>query len=215
MKITQTADKSSTLYSSQFEEHYHSVNGAVSESLHIFIDAGFNFIDKNEINVLEIGFGTGLNAILTYEQAKLSEKIIFYDAIELYPAEFDVIKKLNFHETANINNEVFLQMHKLSWNEKHKITQDFIFRKVQNDLLKIDFANKYDLIYFDAFSPETQPEMWTEKVFTKIYNSMNTGGILTTYSSKGIVKQALRNSGFTVKRLPGPKGKRHILRAVK
>lgn len=215
MKIIQTADKSQTLFSSKFNEHYHSINGAVNESVHIFLNAGFDYLNKQDIKILEVGFGTGLNAFLTITHVKQKSIKVHYDAIELYPVDMETVKQLNYTQILNFDNEIFLDLHKLSWNKTHKINDNFTINKIHNSLISTSLTNKYDLIYFDAFSPETQPEMWTTEVFTKLYNNMNNAGVLTTYSSKGIVKRALRDSGFLVKRLPGPKGKRHILRAIK
>jgi len=216
LKIETTKDGSHTIYNQIFDEHYHSINGAFAESMHIFIEAGFNFCNNQNINIFEVGFGTGLNAILTLIEAKKTNKKVDYFAIEKYPINENLVKDLNYFQFIDkeyIN--IFLEVHKTTWNQKNVITNNFSLTKIDGDLIDFIPENKYDIIYFDAFSYEKQPELWTESIFTKIYNSLNNNGILVTYSSKGIIKQNLRNSGFEVKRLPGPKGKRHILRAIK
>ncbi len=214
VKFVLTNDDSHTLFSFAFNEHYHSVYGAVSESMHIFINAGFNYITKKNINILEIGFGTGLNAALTYKENMNHNKNIYYEAVELYPLDIEIIKELNYFNSSISINKIFKNIHNVSWNKQHKIGSSYILKKIKANLLDYDFTNKFDLVYFDAFAPERQPEMWTKEVFAKIFEAMNKNGILVTYSAKGTVKQALRSAGFNVKRLPGPKGKHHIIRAI-
>lgn len=210
--IVETADGSFTLKNNIFNESYHSVNGAISESVHVFINTGFNFCNKNKIRIFEVGFGSGLNAILTLLEAEKQNKKVDYVAIEKYPINIEIINTLNYKTL--LNSEYFDSLHNCSWNSTYKITPYFSFLKIQDDLTRFEFKTKFDLIYFDAFSFETQPEMWSLEVFNKIINSLDDNGALVTYSSKGIVKQNLRKAGFVVKRLPGYK-KRHILRAMK
>ncbi|RLD49537.1 MAG: SAM-dependent methyltransferase [Bacteroidetes bacterium] len=208
-----TADNSPTLYVPELNEHYHSVNGALQESIHIFINAGLKHIQKEKINILEVGFGTGLNAVLTFSENKKLKKNINYETIEKYPLSADIIEDLinnNFTEP-----EITEQIHKIPWEQEVKISDNFCIKKIKTDLKKYTPEKLFDLIYFDAFAPEKQPELWTEKIFKKIYDATKQNGILVTYSAKGTVKQALRAAGFSVKRLPGPKGKRHMVQAVK
>jgi len=208
-----TADQSPTLYLSELDEHFHSINGALQESLHIFINAGLKQIKKNNINILEIGFGTGLNAVLTYDEATLSKQKILYETIEKYPLPINIIEDLladNFPE-----KNIAIQIHKAKWGKKVKISDNFHLKKVKTDLKNFIPNNYYNLIYFDAFAPDKQPDLWTEDIFVKLYNATKKNGILVTYSVKGTVKQALRNAGYFVKRLPGPAGKRHMLQAIK
>lgn len=217
MKRKKTDDNSHTIYSEQFKEHYHSTHGAKSESLHIFINAGLQHLLLKSINILEVGFGTGLNALLTFDEAEKSNLTINYTAIEKFPVAIDLIKELNYGNIiGNKYNEIFSQLHTCSWEKEIPIRSHFSITKKLIDLKNYSPPKNYfNLIYFDAFSPETQPELWSQGIFAKLFASLKTGGILTTYSSKGIVKNNLRNAGFTVKRLPGPKGKRHILRAIR
>ena len=208
-----TADKSPTLYLPELDEHYHSVNGARQESLHIFINAGLKQLKKDKINILEIGFGTGLNAILTFLNTKNTKQNIYYEAIEKFPLSADIIKNLladNFPE-----KEIAEEIHRTDWKKAITISDNFILKKIKIDLTDYVPEKTFDLIYFDAFSPDKQPELWTEEIFTKLCKATNKNGILVTYSAKGTVKQALRNAGYFVKRLPGPAGKRHMVQAIK
>ena len=208
-----TADNSPTLYHPDLDEHYHSINGALQESMHVFINAGLKEITKDKISILEIGFGTGLNALLTFTENLNVKKEIYYEAIEKFPLSTEMIKILQ--QSHIFNSVISRQIHRAVWEKKIKISNHFTLKKIQTDLLDYQPTQTFDLIYFDAFAPEKQPELWTEEIFTKLYEATNQNGILVTYSAKGIVKQALRDAGFFVKRLPGPKGKRHMVRAVK
>lgn len=215
-KIIKTLDNTDTLYSEHFKEHYHSVNGAIEESLHVFINAGLRACNKNTIHIFEVGFGTGLNAYLTLLDSITISKTIFYTAVELYPLDKEIVSKLNYSELLGINkSDLFQKLHSCNWEKQVKISNTFYLRKLDADFNKIELNTTYDLIFFDAFSPEVQPELWSLKNFQKLYNALNTNGILTTYSSKGFVKQNLREAGFIVKRLAGPKGKRHMVKAFK
>ena len=214
--IIKTADGSQTIKRIDIDEHYHSVNGALQESLHVFIDNGFRHISGNKISIFEVGFGTGLNAMLTFIEAEKSNKIVDYTAIELYPVNEEIFTQLRYAEMLNINsNKYFLPLHTCEWNKSVKLSDNFIFTKLNIDLIKYNDNKLFDLIYFDAFSSEKQCELWTKSVFEKMFAILNTGGVLVTYSAKGEVKRNLRDSGFTVKRLSGINGKRHILRATK
>lgn len=211
-----TEDGSHTLYMPELDEHYHSVYGAVQEAIHVYINAGLNYSSRKEINVLEAGFGTGLNTFLTYIEAEKQNKLINYTSVELYPLEKEIVGNLNYSETLNHKDtKVFASLHKAPWNEETKISNQFILNKIQADLTKYYFTGIYDVVYYDAFAPEVQPELWSVDIFKRIYDSMRPGGILTTYCVKGIVKRALLDCGFTIERLPGPPGKREMLRATK
>ncbi len=217
IEIKKTKDGSHTLYVPELDEHYHSAFGALQESMHVFIDAGLIFFDqKKEINILEVGFGTGLNALLTAIESR--DQQIIYWGIEAFPLENEVIQKLNYPQliTKDGSNLIFDGIHRAEWGKEIKITEAFSLTKHH---LKIQNAelpeNHFHLVYFDAFAPDVQPELWTGEVFKKMYTTLKPGGILVTYSSKGLVKQNLRAVGFSVKRLPGPSGKKHMLRAEK
>lgn len=217
MRIISTADGSHTLESSIEGECYHSTNGAIQESQHVFIDAGLRFVQNNQLNILEIGFGTGLNALLTMLETELTGRSVYYEAVEKYPIPIDIVKQLNYDNILCINrNQQFQQLHTSDWDRTITLTDRFILKKCRTDLLSyFPSCSDFNLVYFDAFSPNTQPELWSVEVFSTIYQHMRNGGVLVTYSSKGLVKQNLRSVGFSIERLAGASGKRHMLRAVK
>jgi tRNA U34 5-methylaminomethyl-2-thiouridine-forming methyltransferase MnmC len=212
IEIILTEDGSNTLKSNFFEQTYHSINCSIEESEHVFINAGLKNCNKNQISILEVGFGTGLNTLLSFIYSENFEKIIHYTTIEKFPLDYLVIEKLNYSEI--LNNYNFEKFHNCEWNKKYMISKKFIFRKILADINNFNFDEKYDLIFFDAFSFDSQPEMWSVDLFKKIYEATNPDGFLVTYSSKGIVKQNLRKVGFEVIRLKGYK-KRHMLKAIK
>ncbi|NOQ27520.1 MAG: tRNA (5-methylaminomethyl-2-thiouridine)(34)-methyltransferase MnmD [Bacteroidales bacterium] len=214
--IIKTDDGSNTLYSNTFNDQYHSTFGALQESLFIYIQTGLNYCEQNSLKIFEVGFGTGLNAILTFIEGFKKNINIEYHTIELFPINIETINQLNYFEfISNDQKLVYKKLHNCKWNKKIKISENFTFQKIKYDFNNYIFNEKYDLIYFDAFAPDKQPSMWSDKNFAKLYDTLNNKGILTTYSSKGIVKNNLRKAGFKVTRLDGPKGKRHILRAQK
>ncbi|NDV65694.1 tRNA (5-methylaminomethyl-2-thiouridine)(34)-methyltransferase MnmD [Bacteroides sp. 224] len=212
--VEHTADGSSTLFVPELNEHYHSVKGARTESQHIFIDMGMKHSSANPIRILEIGLGTGLNAFLTLTEAEQSGKEVHYTGLELYPLDWETVRCLEYSDST-----LFQQIHVSPWEQETKLTPTFTLTKKKTDftLLPQDGTLKgFDVIYFDAFAPEKQPEIWNEELFKHLYVIMNTEGILTTYCAKGIVRRMLQQAGFTVERLAGPpNGKREILRAVK
>lgn len=211
-----TADGSHTLYSEHHNAHYHSLNGAVQESQHIFIKNGYDSIDKNELRVLEVGFGTGLNAALTAYQSYSQKRITDYTGIDLYPIETETLLSLNYSSFLQKEvGDIWRNIVTSKWNNQEKINDYFTLNKVNTDFIAMRFNSSYDLIYFDAFAPDDQPDMWTPSIFQRLHNATTKNGILVTYCSKGIVKQALRDAGYTVTRLPGPPGKRHMIRAYK
>jgi tRNA U34 5-methylaminomethyl-2-thiouridine-forming methyltransferase MnmC len=212
--VVPTSDGSVTIHDLQFGESFHSSHGAVSESLHVFIKNGYDLMSSNEIDILEIGFGTGLNCLLTIINKKQGQKIR-YHAIEKFPLSSDENNALNYSQVLNIEKNLFGKIIQQEWEIETEIESGFILKKNKVDLLEYMPPQMFDLIYFDAFSPNVQPELWTVEVFKKLYDSLHKNGILTTYSSKGDVKRALRSAGFFVKRIVGPIGKRHILRATK
>jgi len=211
-----TEDGSHTLFVAEIDECYHSTHGAIQESRHIFIEAGLKQCPKREIRVLEIGFGTGLNAFLTLLEAERSEKLIYYTTLENYPVEFETALLLNYPEELEPGKRpVFEKMHSVEWNKEILVTPYFMLNKIEADFTEFVFKDNFDVVYFDAFSPEKQPEMWNEALFEKIYAHCNSGAVLTTYCAKGIVRRAMQGAGFLVERLPGPPGKREILRGSK
>ncbi len=215
-EIKLTEDGSHTIFIPELNEHYHSTHGAIQEAIHVYINAGLKYSDKNPISILEIGFGTGLNAYLTLVEAENNKRSIIYHSLEHYPIEEEQLKVLNYPDLIDFEKRnLFNQLHESEWNKSCEISNHFSLKKISGDLKKVDFKDKYDLIFFDAFAPDIQPKLWTEVIFRKLYNCLNSDAKLVTYCSKGIVKRALRASGFEVKRLAGPPGKHHILRASK
>lgn len=228
--IEQTEDGSATLFVPELDEHYHSVRGARTESQHIFIDMGLKASAALYPRILEIGFGTGLNALLTLEAAEQNKRPVHYTGIELYPLSWEEVDALKYSD-----NPLFKELHTAAWEEDVNITPYFTLRKIQGDanlvmsdkLLVINNESStnhssfitnhsFDLVYFDAFAPEKQPEMWNEELFRSLYANMSVNGILTTYCAKGVIRRLLQAVGFKVERLAGPPGgKREILRAVK
>ena len=217
MKLEQTADGSYTLYVPELDEHYHSIKGALTESQHIFIDMGLKHSSVNSPKILEIGLGTGLNCILTLLEAEESQRHIHYTGIERYPLNEEIIRKLDYPSMiGNKHEDRYLAIHQTPWEEDIHLSPWFTLHKIEGDFTHYTFENKYDIIYFDAFAPEKQPEMWEQSLFDNLYNVLNEGGILTTYCAKGVVRRMLQTAGFKVERLPGPPGgKREILRATK
>lgn len=222
--IEKTDDGSATLFVPELNEHYHSTKGARTESQHIFIDMGLKASTATSPRVLEIGFGTGLNAWLTLKEAERSCREVHYTGLELYPLAWEMVEQLGYIPSSEQQHdaELFKQLHTAPWEKEIRLTPHFTLLKQETDanLLKaetdIDKLSSFDVIYFDAFAPEKQPEMWSQELFNRLYVLLNNDGILTTYCAKGIIRRMLQAAGFIVERLPGPPGgKREILRARK
>ncbi|MEA1787040.1 tRNA (5-methylaminomethyl-2-thiouridine)(34)-methyltransferase MnmD [Arenibacter sp. GZD96] len=216
-KIIETSDGSKTIYLVDWDEHYHSKHGAIQEAYHVFIHAGLTLFSHRDIAILEMGFGTGLNAFITLEEAQKLHLKIAYTGVELYPISQTELQQLNYLQQLNKQSlaPLFWSMHQNPWNDVIPLTENFSLKKVQMDFLEVADHNKYHLIYFDAFGARVQPELWTEHLFLKMYNALKYNGILVTYAAKGSVRRALQSVGFAVERLPGPPGKREMLRARK
>lgn len=217
MNIELTADGSNTLFVPELNEHYHSVKGALTESEHIFIRMGLEHHPSPSPHVLEIGFGTGLNAFLTLLYADKTQRTIHYTTLERYPVTPELISRLAYPDRICPERAAdFHALHMAPWETDVALTPLFTLHKIQTDFTTYTFSEQYDVIYFDAFAPEKQPEMWNEELFALLFASLRPGGILTTYCAKGIVRRTLQSVGFNVERLPGPpRGKREILRASK
>jgi tRNA U34 5-methylaminomethyl-2-thiouridine-forming methyltransferase MnmC len=213
MEIRMSADGSTTLYRPDLDEHYHSTFGAVQESMHVFIEAGLKQCCGQPLHILEVGFGTGLNVLLTLLHT--SHRKVIYHTVEKYPVAHAILKSLNYPQLLGDESKtVFDTIHSVSWNKEHEIRPNFRLKKIDADLADSLFqTNFYNLVFFDAFAPDKQPELWTPVIFRKIYRAMQQGGILTTYCAKGAVRRAMQSCGFTVERIPGPKGKREMVRA--
>lgn len=214
-QIRITGDGSHTLFDPVTGEHYHSSFGALTESQHIFIKNGISRVEKENIAVFEAGFGTGLNALLTLLWARENNKQVRYTAIERFPADPGDIMNLNYPAIIEGAQEYFHAIHQTEWDCETGINENFILNRIQGDIRNIPFLPMQDIVYYDAFSPAVQPDLWTEEIFARIFSRLNAGGLLVSYCVRGTVKQVLRNTGFRVKVLPGPPGKRHMLLAGK
>lgn len=215
-----TKDSSHTLYSERFDATYHSTHGAIQESKHVFIKNGLEFYThdnlKSKLSILEIGFGTGLNALLTYEFAKQNHLLINYQSIEAFPIPLEIAQELNYtHEKDSVLKEVFLKMHQCESGVLTFINSFFTLIKHQCLIEGFRSTEQFDVIYFDAFSPTQQPELWTESVFENMFSLLKSGGILVTYCAQGQMKRNMKTAGFKITTLPGPPGKREMTRGAK
>ena len=216
MKLLLTEDGSHTMYSAQFGEAYHSSRGALTESSHIFISSGLSAVTGKEINVFEVGFGTGLNAFLSWIHAEVNQLQINYTSIELYPVALDLLSDINYSALFPGHETKFAALHKTPWDQPEKLSSHFTLHKLHQSVFDTALPSfSQNIIFFDAFSPEKQPELWSADVFRKMYDLLTIGGILVTYCSKGYVRRNMKEAGFTVEKLPGPLGKHEIVRAFK
>lgn len=221
MEIIKTGDGSHTLYSPQFNEIYHSRHGAVEESKHVFIKNGLQYLVEQgykEVRLFEVGFGTGLNAILTLVAAEEMDIKVHYETIELYPVPIAMVRELNY--AALLHSEkysaIYDSLHTSSWDAAHEIIPGFTFKKIHASLLDSQLTtDNFQLIYFDAFGPTHQAEMWTVDVMHKLYSVTAENGVLVCYSSKSAFRRALQDAGFVVSKPRGPHGKREMVRAEK
>lgn len=219
--LIQTEDGSPTLYVPELNEHYHSVHGAIQESQHIFIRAGIDYYlphltEGAPLSILEAGFGTGLNAFLSLIRSSELQLPLLYHSIEKYPLSLEEASQLDYPgQIEYASPALFTALHEVPWDTENQLTSYFHLYKHREDFRSIRFQEQFDIVFFDAFNPDVQPHLWTADVFNRFVQALKPGGILVTYCVKGIVKQALREVGFTLKRLPGPPGKREMLRATK
>lgn len=214
-----TGDGSITLHIPEWNEQYHSKHGAINEALHVFIQAGLQCFLKSSntenIQIMEIGFGTGLNAHLTQLFSEKEQIHIEYTGVEAFPVLFSEIEKLNYPKLLKSSEAIFEKLHQVPWEIPSQISDYFTLKKRKQFFSEIDEVSAYHLIYFDAFGARVQPELWTEAIFEKMYQAIKTKGVLVTYAAKGSVRRAMEAVGFKVERLPGPPGKREMLRAVR
>lgn len=221
-EIITTADGSSSIRMVDWNENYHSQHGAIQETYHVFIRNGLTHWmttnpTKKEISILEIGLGTGLNAFITYLETQKMDLQVQYEGVEAYPVSTKEVAQLNYVSELNaeLSEDVFIKMHAVSWEENHLLGNHFTLRKSMLRFEEITSINQFDLIYFDAFGANVQAELWTETMFKKMYLALKNSGILVTYAAKGSVRRAMLEAGFRTERLPGPPGKREMLRATK
>ena len=219
IKIIQTADGSTSFYHEELNETYHSKHGAIQESMHVFIAAGLLplFKDKKEIHILEMGFGTGLNAWLSAIKSEEHQIKIIYTGIEAFPVKAEQVEELNYPNWGKneFEKQLFFTIQDAPWETLIHISQQFRLKKVKSMFEGYQPDEEFDLIYFDAFGPATQPELWSDEIFGKMYGALKTGGTLVTYSVKGSVRRAMKTAGFKVEKIPGPPGKREMCRALK
>ncbi|MHA3788644.1 tRNA (5-methylaminomethyl-2-thiouridine)(34)-methyltransferase MnmD [Flavobacterium hauense] len=216
-EIVITNDGSVTIYLPDMDENYHSRYGAIQEAYHVFIKNGLALTEGRPISVLEIGFGTGLNCFITYLESLKSGQHIDYTGVEAYPVEQEVVAQLNYVSQLDANDKqaVFNAMHNAAWGEKTQLTEQFSLTKRQQLFQDINDSEVFDLIYFDAFGYPTQPELWSDEIFSKMYAALKSEGVLVTYACRTVIKKAMMSAGFSVKKVPGPPGKREMLIAFK
>lgn len=216
-EIIQTKDGSTSILLPDWNETYHSKFGAIQEAKHVFIKNGLSLFEGNSVSILEIGFGTGLNAFITYLEAKNADQKIDYTGVEAYPVSQEDALKMNYvSELEAISSaEIFLKMHESDWNEKVILDANFTLEKQNKKFQEIADENKYDLIYFDAFGFRVQPELWSLEIFQIMFKALKPNGVLVTYACRSSIKNAMKESGFEVEKLNGPPGKREMLRARK
>jgi tRNA U34 5-methylaminomethyl-2-thiouridine-forming methyltransferase MnmC len=217
-EVEETADGTSTIYLPDLDEHYHSVKGAMAESCHIYRDCGLLYRLSQQphlsrVNVLEIGFGTGLNAVVS-ALADTHGTAVNYASVELHPLSLEQVSKLNYGKFTD--EDLYERLHKAEWGITTAITETFSLHKICDSFLTMQLPIDIDVVYFDAFAPEKQPEMWQPNQLRKVYDAMRSGAVLTTYCAKGAIRRMLQDIGFKVERIAGPVGgKREILRATK
>lgn len=216
-EIITTSDGSKTIHLPDWDESYHSKHGAVQEAYHVFIKNGLQLFENKTVNILEIGFGTGLNAIITFIEAEKRNLKINYTGIEAYPVSMEEALQMNYLESLDSQDkmDVFEKMHQIPFAKQESLSENFNLEKRNIFFDQIADIEAFDLIYFDAFGFRVQPELWSTEIFQKMYNSLKTNGVLVTYAARGVVKRSMKEIGFTVEKLPGPPGKREMMRAFK
>ncbi|MBK9735696.1 MAG: tRNA (5-methylaminomethyl-2-thiouridine)(34)-methyltransferase MnmD [Saprospiraceae bacterium] len=214
--IRLSLDGSHTVTSKIFNENYHSLNGAIQESNIVFIEAGLNYLlpSYKSINVFEMGFGTGLNALLAYIWGQKHKINTTYHTIEAYPLERKIYHKLNYPDILG-HRDVFYQLHDHNWDSELMVSPTFKFKKIHAEIENFNTNHSYDVIFFDAFSPTIQPKLWDVPLLQKMFNLLSDGGILVSYCAQGAFKRHLKACGFSIEVLKGPPGKREMTRAVK
>ena len=216
-EIIQTLDGSTTIQIKEWDECYHSKHGAIQEAQHVFIKNGLSLFQNKQISILEIGFGTGLNAFITFLEGKKMNQSIDYVGVEAYPIAADELAAMNYVEELNATDDkdVFEKMHQCNWGDKEIFGNDFSLTKRKQLFEEIDDVERFDLIYFDAFGYRVQPDLWSTAIFKKMFDALKDNGVLVTYAARGVVKRSMIEVGFTVEKLAGPPGKREMFRARK
>jgi tRNA U34 5-methylaminomethyl-2-thiouridine-forming methyltransferase MnmC len=214
-EIIRTEDGSTTIRLADWDECYHSKYGAIQESRHVFIENGLSLFKGKPVSILEIGFGTGLNAFITFLESH-NYGPIDYVGVEAYPILDEEVALMNYpDELGGQFQSIFDKMHEAEWEKAFDLNENFKLTKRKIFFREIDYTNQFDLIYFDAFGFNVQPELWSAEIFKRMHNALKTNGILVTYAARGVVKRNLQEVGFKVEKLPGPPGKREMMRAFK
>jgi len=216
-EIIKTLDGSTTIHLEEWNESYHSKHGAIQEAKHVFIMNGLSLFENNPVSIMETGFGTGLNAFITFLESENKNQKIDYVGVEGYPVNAEEVLAMNYVEELEALEfrNIFEEMHKSEWGEKIEISSRFSLTKRKQFFDEINDLEIFDLIYFDAFGYRVQPELWSTEIFQKMYNSLKPNGVLVTYAARGVVKRSMISVGFTVEKLAGPPGKREMFRAFK
>lgn len=216
-EIILTKDGSTSIFLPELNETYHSKFGAIQEANHVFIKNGLSLLNDKSVSILEIGFGTGLNAFITFLEAQKSNQIINYVGVEAYPVEMEIISQLNYVSEleAMQHQSIFDKIHQCDWEIENIITSNFNLLKRNQKIEDISYFSKFNLIYFDAFGFDVQPELWNDEIFQKMYDALLPKGIIVTYACRTSIKNAMLKAGFFVEKLPGAPGKREMLRAIK
>jgi len=218
-RVVKTSDGSHTLEINEGAEHYHSTHGAIQESRHVFVEMGLEHMHRavEALSILEIGFGTGLNALLTLEWAEKELVAIDYTGLEAYPLSEQEWSGLNYPDQLDWSGALdsWSRLHRGPWGESFRVGSEFQMTKRAQKVQDFNEVSRFDVVYFDAFGPRHQPNMWTDEVFETVFDACKPGGILVTYCAKGEVRRTMQRVGFEVERLQGPPGKREMLRATK
>ena len=215
-EIITTKDGSTSLFIPEWNETYHSKNGAIQEAYHVFIKNGLSIFKGKSVSILEIGFGTGLNAFITSLEAEKNNLPIDYTAVEAFPITIEEIDAMNFASKIDSNKtNIFIAIHQLNWEVKNQVCDNFYLTKRKQFFQDINDKDCFDIIYFDAFSFDVQPELWSEAIFKKMHTALKSNGILVTYACRTIIRQTMISAGFSIEKLPGAPGKREMLRAYK
>lgn len=215
--IIQTRDGSTTIHIEEWDECYHSRFGAIQEAQHVFIKKGLSLFENKSVSILEIGFGTGLNAFITFlEYPKFNQKVN-YVGVEAFPVSIEEASSMNYVAELNAEKDrfIFEKLHQCNWEEPNDLNEDFVFTKRKQFFADIDDIQKFDLIYFDAFGYDVQPELWSVVIFKKMYEALKVNSVLVTYAARGIIKRNMIEAGFTVEKHEGAPGKREMFRARK
>lgn len=214
-EILRTSDGSTTIHLPDWDESYHSKHGAIQEAIHVFLQSGFSLFEGKPVSILEIGFGTGLNAFLTFLEADKNQQSVNYVGVEAYPVSVEEIGVMNYAGEMNVDAQRFANIHSGEWEIPKRLSDNFTLTKRKQFFHEIDDQQRFDLIYFDAFGYRVQPELWSAEIFRKMFVALKPNGVLVTYAARGVIKRNMIEAGFAVEKLAGPPGKREMFRATK